>query len=138
MFLRQGVMSESELEIDKSIYPDPDIRGLSLLDSESDRSSISDVENDSNVTSLGDGLSEYGSDSSLHMSDSISRYLNDLDPTDPEFRRFQAYLENPWSDVSDEQLDAVKDLDSDERSGSEDILSFVTSSEADSCFSDDP
>ena len=134
-------MSESEVEIDKSVYPDPDIRGLSLLDSESDRSSISDEEGNSNVTSLGEGLSEYGSDSSLHISDSYSRYLDELDPTDAEFIRFQAYLENPWSDFEDDQLDYPRETDHDghvDPSASDEFLSYVTSSEADSCFSENP
>ena len=88
-------------EIDKSVYPDQDIRGLSLLDSDSEPDSLSDLEALDNSES-----SEYGSDDSLHMSDSISVYLEQMEPNDPKFLAFQAYLENPWSDVSDTQLDA--------------------------------
>ena len=90
----------SETEIDKNVYPDPHIRGLSLLDSDSEHESISDYEVDRE-----EGQSEYGSDSSLHISDSISVHLEDYDPEDPEFLAFLARFDVIWSDYSDDDLD---------------------------------
>ena len=124
--------TDSDSYIDKSDYPDPDIRGLSLLDSDSEQSSLEDFDlaRNSDSTTLGSTFSEYGSDSSLHISDSFSAYLEGLDPNDPTFLEFQANLENPWSDFSEEQMDHMTNISDDSSTNS--LPSRFTISSSDS------